>query len=334
MITYQLFPELSQEERDQLAASIREKGVIVPIIVDENGTIIDGHHRKAIADALGIDCPTDVRRGLPDHEKRLLAFDLNTNRRHLTDAQKIMVGQRIEPDIAEHAHLRGLANLKRGTASPDVTNDAPGETAKRTTDDIAARVGVSSGRTYERGKQTLNRALRLRPDLGPKVERGELTMKDLRQTVAKAAPAKPTKNRGTRLPQPKSTKTWAERLGATSPEPTKNWAERLGVTTPVPPEPARDEDDLDTAILNVEHNIAHAVASMARLRSDFDNETLLRAFTVRPTLGDRWRNLDGPLTGLHRALAAITPDLSKEWHERYWNVAPTPVEATTSEEAS
>ena len=66
-------------------------GVLVPILVDGDGPvrrIIDGNHRKRIADGLGYDCPEVVKDGLSDQEKRTLARALNLARRQLDQAGK------------------------------------------------------------------------------------------------------------------------------------------------------------------------------------------------------------------------------------------------------
>jgi ParB-like chromosome segregation protein Spo0J len=47
----------------------------VPVIVDENGTTVDGHHRAEIADRLGVGYRTDVKTGPSDEERRALAFE-------------------------------------------------------------------------------------------------------------------------------------------------------------------------------------------------------------------------------------------------------------------
>lgn len=101
-----------------------------------------------IADSLGLDYPKDVRIGLNEDQKRILAAELNVARRHLTDAQKVKLGRDIEPSIAREAEWTRLANLKQNADSPSVTLVTLG----RTTDEVASTVGLSSGRTYERGK--------------------------------------------------------------------------------------------------------------------------------------------------------------------------------------
>lgn len=86
---YQLLPPLEQIEYDNLKASIKEVGVTVPIIYDENGDVLDGHHRLQIIEELGIkDFPKLVKRGLTEAEKRSLARSVNIHRRHLNRAQR------------------------------------------------------------------------------------------------------------------------------------------------------------------------------------------------------------------------------------------------------
>ncbi len=61
---YQLLPPLSAEDYAALEASIIEHGVLVPVEYDEGGNILDGHHRVAICESLGlVDWPRFVRKG-------------------------------------------------------------------------------------------------------------------------------------------------------------------------------------------------------------------------------------------------------------------------------
>jgi len=84
-------PPLPADQYEALRANIAVNGVLVPIIVDSDGRkrgIIDGNHRKKIADELGYDCPEIVQAGLDDDEKRTLARALNLARRQLNSEQK------------------------------------------------------------------------------------------------------------------------------------------------------------------------------------------------------------------------------------------------------
>ncbi len=64
-------PPLKPEERDELRENIRQHGVIVPIKVDEQDNVLDGHHRLEIAVELGLtDIPVKVVPGLSEAEAR------------------------------------------------------------------------------------------------------------------------------------------------------------------------------------------------------------------------------------------------------------------------
>ena len=67
-------PPLSAEEHEGLRASIALHGVLVPILLSEDGRIIDGNNRKAIAESLGYDCPEIVKDGLDEDEIRALGL--------------------------------------------------------------------------------------------------------------------------------------------------------------------------------------------------------------------------------------------------------------------
>ena len=58
---YQVLPPLQVAAYAALRGDISRRGVLVPVEVDEDGEILDGHNRQAIADELGIDCPRVVR---------------------------------------------------------------------------------------------------------------------------------------------------------------------------------------------------------------------------------------------------------------------------------
>ena len=80
-VLFQFMPPLLPSEYQALTESIRAHGVQVPVIVDENGAIIDGHHRDQIATELGVACPRVVRDDLTDAEK-----DASSHRRRAFDA--------------------------------------------------------------------------------------------------------------------------------------------------------------------------------------------------------------------------------------------------------
>jgi DNA modification methylase len=61
----------STEQVDAIAASIREWGWTIPVLVDEDGTIIAGHARVMAADRLGLaEVPVMVARGWPEAKRK------------------------------------------------------------------------------------------------------------------------------------------------------------------------------------------------------------------------------------------------------------------------
>jgi hypothetical protein len=103
---YQVMPPLSKEEYAALKADIEIHGVLVPVEYDEDGNILDGHHRVQACKELGkTDWPRMVRSGLDDAGKRQHARRLNMARRHLNQEQRrdlIAAFLRDHPDWANN----------------------------------------------------------------------------------------------------------------------------------------------------------------------------------------------------------------------------------------
>ncbi|KYK50075.1 hypothetical protein A1D31_22450 [Bradyrhizobium liaoningense] len=61
----------SDEQIEEIAASMSEFGWTMPILIDENGSVIAGHGRLLAAEQLGFDsAPTMIARGWTDAQKR------------------------------------------------------------------------------------------------------------------------------------------------------------------------------------------------------------------------------------------------------------------------
>lgn len=81
---YQLLDELPVDELEALRADIERYGVLTPVLMDDEGRIIDGHHRVRLATELGVEYPVEIRPGLSEREKEMLAVRLNVKRRHMS----------------------------------------------------------------------------------------------------------------------------------------------------------------------------------------------------------------------------------------------------------
>lgn len=117
---YQLLPDLATDEFDALKADIAERGVMVPIEFDEDGNVLDGHHRLRVCAELGItEYPCVTRAGMSEDEKREHVLALNLDRRHLTRQQRQELVARLR---AEGWSLRRIADRLHVTA-PTVQQD-------------------------------------------------------------------------------------------------------------------------------------------------------------------------------------------------------------------
>lgn len=79
-------PPLSPEVREALTDSIREHGVVVPVVKDQTGYVLDGYNRIEIAATLGVTVPETVFTCDPER-RDVLRIELNGARRQLTDEQ-------------------------------------------------------------------------------------------------------------------------------------------------------------------------------------------------------------------------------------------------------
>ena len=145
----QPMPELHAEQYDSLRQDIVLHGVLVPVVQDQHGRVVDGHNRTAIAAELGIDCPVETMTVTED-EAADLAVTLNCARRHLSREQtRQIVGGEIarRPGDSDRAiarrvgcHHSTVSSVRRGsvanlaTDANDVVLDA-GE-AEKLTDEI------------------------------------------------------------------------------------------------------------------------------------------------------------------------------------------------------
>lgn len=87
---YQYMPEMGGWDYEQLRDSIAKNGMFIEhaVVVDEDGRILDGHHRAKACAELGIECPTREKSGLSEEQKDEYIWAVNVPRRHLSPEQK------------------------------------------------------------------------------------------------------------------------------------------------------------------------------------------------------------------------------------------------------
>jgi hypothetical protein len=134
----QLFDALPPHIEAALRESIARFGVLVPVFVDQDGGMLDGHHRARIADELGAPYERIVLTCADAAERREIARTLNADRRQLTEEQRRAVAVALRP---EHS-LRAIGGAL-GVSATQVQRDLAG-----VTDVTPERVTGLDGKSY------------------------------------------------------------------------------------------------------------------------------------------------------------------------------------------
>ena len=93
-----MFPLIEGRAFDDLVEDIREHGLREPVVVDDDGVLLDGRNRVRACEAAGVEITEDVHGG---SDVAGFIVSHNLHRRHLTDAQRALIAAR-------------MANLQRG----------------------------------------------------------------------------------------------------------------------------------------------------------------------------------------------------------------------------
>ena len=141
-----LFPPIDEDTYEKLKEDIARNGIIYPIVVAEDGTIVSGYNRYKIARELGIEPPIEVRHFESREEMILFAVRDNLLRRHLNTYQKALIGLKLmELEREAAARRRGTrTDLMDETSVKNFT-----EVAGRAADKAAQAVGVSATTLYK-----------------------------------------------------------------------------------------------------------------------------------------------------------------------------------------
>ncbi|HEY7309552.1 MAG TPA: MT-A70 family methyltransferase [Gemmataceae bacterium] len=169
-MNYQLLDPLRPEEYAALEADIRQRGVLIPVERDENGDLLDGHHRTEIAERLGIPCPEIVRSFATQQEKREHVIKINLARRHF-DA--IRWGRAFALLLEERGIPIGKGKVNQHTRASATVAEAAAEVG---VPERTARARVAQARKYDEIKSVAESAPD-NEDLQKLVEQMDLTGK-------------------------------------------------------------------------------------------------------------------------------------------------------------
>jgi DNA modification methylase len=104
---------LADDEYTSLKKSIKNNGQQIPILVNPDGVILDGHHRFKICNELGITPKHEVRMFKNKLYEKLFVIDLNLQRRHLNTFQRTELQLLREPILKQIAEENRIYNLKQ-----------------------------------------------------------------------------------------------------------------------------------------------------------------------------------------------------------------------------
>lgn len=113
-----LFPMLAEDELAELAADIKQRGLLQPIVLDTEGRVLDGRNRLAACRIAGVE-PTFDKFDGDDPDGYALA--VNVTRRHLTQGQRAVVVAQLHKlcnygDQSLLAHQHGVPQQRLSAA--------------------------------------------------------------------------------------------------------------------------------------------------------------------------------------------------------------------------
>ena len=168
-----IFPMMPESDLEEMAADIKENGLLNPIEIFE-GKIIDGRNRYRACQKIGLRPRFyEIQTG-EDFDAVSYVLSLNLHRRHLTTSQRAMVAVKVEKVYAKEAEKRMLA----GKAIADPRANLPQGNGKAR--DQAAEMLNVGGRSVSDAKKVFGDGI---DELAEKVTQGEVSV----SAAAKAA---------------------------------------------------------------------------------------------------------------------------------------------------
>ena len=142
------------ENVQELADSIRKNGLVNPLIVNQDNVIISGHRRYYACLSLGMkEVPCEIL-AFDDENEELERLLLENQYREKSVFQKAKEAERWE--VIEKVKAR----QRQGTRTDlidNIVDTGPPSDSRKTRDIIAEKVGLGSGKTYERAKPAVKK---------------------------------------------------------------------------------------------------------------------------------------------------------------------------------
>jgi hypothetical protein len=148
-----LFPMLSKEELNELAADIKTNGLREPIVVDKDGLLVDGRNRLAACEIAGVE-PTVIDLNGTDTEAFIISRNLA--RRHMNPGQRATVVAMMYPEADEKGGRGKTSVVRRVFPMVSDTSLFRARKVLRFAPDLAASVlnnSLSLEEAYQKAKE-------------------------------------------------------------------------------------------------------------------------------------------------------------------------------------
>lgn len=144
---------------DDFVASIKARGILEPIQIKTDGTIMSGHRRWQAAKSLAIkSVPVKVCAYENDIDERMALIEFN-RQREKKYSQRMREAEELEAIEKERAKARQAENARRNQPQSQKGENLPtSENTGRARDKVAEQVGLGSGRTYDTSKELWTKA--------------------------------------------------------------------------------------------------------------------------------------------------------------------------------
>lgn len=176
-------------EIKELAEDIRENGLINPPVVNKNYELLAGERRLRACKSLGWS-QIEVRMVDTRDAEHELNIEISENevRKDFSKAERIDYAKRLERIEEIKASKRKTASLKQN--STDVENFPPREELGKTRDIVADKLGIGSGRQYEKEKFIVENQFSLAPEDFADWDEGKLSTNKAFQKIKAELAAK------------------------------------------------------------------------------------------------------------------------------------------------
>lgn len=186
LLNIKLYGDKPDQELKKL---IEENGVLEPIVVTPDNTIISGHRRNQCAKMLGLkEVPVIIRQDLTDPLEIEKTLILSNKQREKTTELKAREYQRLKEIEAEQAKLRQKTCNSSTKALPENLPEARGDSR-----DLAAKEVGMSGKTAEKASKVVEKIDELEEagEVEEAAELRETLNKSVSGAARKIAPEKP-----------------------------------------------------------------------------------------------------------------------------------------------